>query len=388
MVDSLEARPPHPRREREHPMRVLVVSQLPPPFHGSAAMTRTFLEMLSRVGVEHDLIDRRFSRSIDEVGVPSGRKLVRAAALAAQLARRADPRRYDLVVYFVATSLGALAIDGLMLRILRARGLPCWLYFHGRGYKQAAERGGRETRVVAFALATAAGGVVLSERLIPDVDAWIPRDRLFVIPNAITDTGAPAHRSTAAESVCRFLYLSNLIPSKGAMEFVEAASIVVEQNPRCTFRIHGEVQDVAFATRVDEKARELHGRLVRGPAIYGQEKQEAFLDSDVFVFPTYYEFETFGLVNLEAMCAGIPVIATDVGGIPDVVLHGVTGEIVPPRDVPALAGAMIRFASSPEHRARMGAAGRRRFLERFTPSAYDAAWSEALVRMAGAARRR
>jgi glycosyltransferase involved in cell wall biosynthesis len=181
---------------------------------------------------------------------------------------------------------------------------------------------------------------------------------------------------------CRFLYLSNLIPSKGALEFVQAARIVAQHEPAVEFRMYGEVRDQEFAALVDAAGTDLQSRFVRGEGIYGEAKGLAFRDSDVFVFPTYYEHETFGLVNLEAMRAGLPVIATNVGGIPDVVADGVTGEIVPPRDVPALAGAMLRFAASPDLRRRLGDAGRRRFLERFTLTSFDEAWRGALHHMA------
>ena len=63
-------------------------------------------------------------------------------------------------------------------------------------------------------------------------------------------------------------------------------------------------------------------------------------------------------VVLEALGSGLPVIATAVGGVGDVVIDGTTGRLVPPRDVEALAGAMTALASDPAGRARMGAVGR------------------------------
>jgi glycosyltransferase involved in cell wall biosynthesis len=70
--------------------------------------------------------------------------------------------------------------------------------------------------------------------------------------------------------------------------------------------------------------------------------------------------EGFGMVALEAMLRGRAVIASDVGGLPEIVEHGVTGLVVPPRDPAALAAAMRELASDPARAAAMGVAGRRR----------------------------
>jgi glycosyltransferase involved in cell wall biosynthesis len=69
---------------------------------------------------------------------------------------------------------------------------------------------------------------------------------------------------------------------------------------------------------------------------------------------------------IEAMAAGKAVIATNVGGVPDVVKHEETGLLSPPGDAPALAAAMVRLAASPEDRRRMGAAGRQRAATRYS----------------------
>jgi glycosyltransferase involved in cell wall biosynthesis len=85
---------------------------------------------------------------------------------------------------------------------------------------------------------------------------------------------------------------------------------------------------------------------------------------EVFVHPSY--LEGLGTVLLDAMALGKPVVATHAGGIPEVVQDGVTGLLVPPRDPPALARAVLHLLRHPEYSMKFGAAGRQRVEQGFT----------------------
>jgi glycosyltransferase involved in cell wall biosynthesis len=87
-----------------------------------------------------------------------------------------------------------------------------------------------------------------------------------------------------------------------------------------------------------------------------------FASADVVAIPS--RWEGFGLAAIEAMRAGVPVVASRVGGLPEVLEDGVTGRLVPPDDPIALLAALT--SDNAAARARMGAAGRQRFLARFT----------------------
>jgi starch synthase len=86
--------------------------------------------------------------------------------------------------------------------------------------------------------------------------------------------------------------------------------------------------------------------------------------AEVFVVPSVYE--PMGIVNLEAMACETAVVASRVGGIPEVVAEGETGLLVPPADPPALAAAVNELLADPERARRLGLAGRERVLQHFT----------------------
>ncbi|HUP41708.1 MAG TPA: glycosyltransferase family 4 protein [Thermoanaerobaculia bacterium] len=103
--------------------------------------------------------------------------------------------------------------------------------------------------------------------------------------------------------------------------------------------------------------------------------------ADLFCLPSLYE--GFPLAILEAMAAGLPVVATAVAGVPEAVEHGVTGLLVPPEDAAALARALDELAADPERARRLGEAGRRRVETEYAipriAAAYLALWSGLLA---------
>jgi glycosyltransferase involved in cell wall biosynthesis len=100
-------------------------------------------------------------------------------------------------------------------------------------------------------------------------------------------------------------------------------------------------------------------------------------EAAVFCMPTLRE--PFGLVFVEAAAHGLPVVATRIGALPDIVVEGETGFLVEPHDVAALSGRLERLLLDPAEGARLGAAGRRRALDRYT-------WLGVAARIAAAVR--
>ena len=98
---------------------------------------------------------------------------------------------------------------------------------------------------------------------------------------------------------------------------------------------------------------------------YLPEVREVLGRMQLLVMPTMH-FESFGIAAVEAMAMGLPVVASRVGGLAEIVEDGRTGFLVKPGDAVELAGAVRRLMDSPDMRARMGQAGRRRAVEHFS----------------------
>jgi glycosyltransferase involved in cell wall biosynthesis len=152
-----------------------------------------------------------------------------------------------------------------------------------------------------------------------------------------------------------------LVAHKGQRHLVDAAQLVLPQHPDARFIIAGEGE---LRTALEQQIRQHH--LEKHVMLAGFRADILSLHKAFDVFVMSSVTEGLGTSLLDAMACGKPVVATTVGGIPEVVVHDETGLLVPPRDPPAMAEAIVRLLSDASLRDRMGAAGLARVRERFS----------------------
>ncbi|WP_291298018.1 glycosyltransferase family 4 protein [Elioraea sp.] len=204
----------------------------------------------------------------------------------------------------------------------------------------------------------------------------IAAERLAVVPHGLADLAAGTIAAPREEAT-RLLFLGRLERRKGIDTLLDALPLLAD--------LPGVAVDIAGAPQGSDPEpafRARHGDApwasrVRFLGAVGEAEKTALLAaSDIVVLPARYE--SFGLVAVEAMMFGKPVISTQAGGIPEVVENGVTGLLVPPGEPEALAAAMRRLVTDAPLRERLGAAGRAGYLARFTDDAMAGTWVAAV----------
>jgi glycosyltransferase involved in cell wall biosynthesis len=293
---------------------------------------------------------------------------------------------------------GLAAVDAA-----RDLGVPVVHTFHALGVVKRRHQGARDTspahrigaergiaRLVDRVIATCSDEVF--ELVRQDAD----RRRISVVPCGVdvgrfTPAVAPEPRPPDRH---RLVIACRLVERKGVGDAVAALAEV----PRAELHVVGGPE--ASALDADPEARRLRNlaaaagvadRLVLRGRVERAAMPGLLRSADAVVCVPWYE--PFGIVPLEAMACGVPVVATAVGGQIDSVVDGLTGVHVPPRDPQALARALRELLAQPERRARLGAAGARRARERFAHDRVAAATREiyrdvVLRRAAGGERRR
>ncbi|HKE16313.1 MAG TPA: glycogen synthase [Kofleriaceae bacterium] len=211
--------------------------------------------------------------------------------------------------------------------------------------------------------------IAVSEEMRTDVLAHFRVDpaRVVVIHNGVD---AEAYRPTdRRDALARHgieapyvLFVGRISEQKGIFQLLEAAASLPDgvalvlcasspDTPELKARLSAAVASLPRVRWIDQM-------------LPVDQLVQLYSHAAVFACPSIYE--PFGLINLEAMACSTPVVATRVGGIPEVVVDGETGWLVPPGDPAALAGALRGALADPQRAARFGAAGRRRVEQRFS----------------------
>ena len=169
-----------------------------------------------------------------------------------------------------------------------------------------------------------------------------------------------------------------LVPHKGQRHLIDAAHLVVREVPDARFVILGEGE---LREGLERQVREHHlEKHVLLPG-FRVDVLGCLKGFDLFVMSSVTE--GLGTSLLDAMACGKPIVATDAGGIPEVVDHGVTGTVVPARDPRAMAGAIVALLRDESRRQKMGQAGLARVKAGFTVERMVAATAKVYARAAG-----
>lgn len=362
---------------QRHNAPILIISQVPPPHHGSTAMTETLIRVLNRSGYRTRLVDRRFSRSNNEIGQASIRKAISAIYLAARLIGAVVSFRPACCIFFVTTRSGSFVVDWALSEILRLLGVDVINYIHTQGFRKIAETGTTWSFLSRRLLGSARLTVCLGPSLVEDVSSLVRRD-IVCIPNTSVGPGFESADKPAKNNMKRMIFLSNLMPSKGAAAFVKAAVVLSGRLPDVEFIIAGADTDTDYTEslrdmiRASRDAPRIH---LVGP-VYGKEKWDLLKSAALLGYPS--EVDAQPLTVIEALSCGVPVVAYAVGGIPDLVIDNINGYLVENKNIEAFTEKCFQILNSDNLRRRLGYAAQISYSENYSEKVFESNWVKVL----------
>lgn len=338
---------------------------------GGTALPGGITRMVSYVTEEWRAAGRRPALHVQDSTGTHGKALMPACfALAFLRVAWAAATRRIALLHIHMSAFGSVARKGLIIHLGRAFRLPIVVHMHGADFDEFWQRLPAIARpLVRATLRRADRFVVLGNswrRFFVDAVGLDPA-RVVVLPNAVPGPTHWAPRPPPKRTA--LLFLAVLEERKGLADLLVALAELRRRDcANWTLDVAGAgdaapYQAQARALGLDGAVRFLGHQDAAGVrCLLGT--------SDVLVLPSYAE--GLPMAILEAMANGLAVVATPVGDVGDAVHDGITGTLVPPGDIPALAAALRALVIDPARLRRLGAAGRARFLAEYEISQLNA----------------
>jgi glycosyltransferase involved in cell wall biosynthesis len=337
--------------------RVLLAGHLPPPMSGIGTYYETLLASSLPCRVNLLFIDTSLRRrSGSETGSWSASNLVSAINDCFRFTRTVLAFRPDIC--HIATAFGLSFIKHGVCVVV-ARMLNCKVLLHPHcSFYFLYECKGRVWQYLVRKVIGLCNGIIVLSNEWKKLENAVPGCRTFYLPNAINlsnfiKIGQEKTGSRPDPSCLTILYLGHVGKAKGSFDLVGAAKILLQRTQTVTFELVGHEQ-------IPGDIEQLHNQVVNAgldqfihirAAVNGKEKIDLFRVADIFVYPSYHE--GMPMAVMEAMACGLPIVATQVGGLPDLVHPGLNGILVPAGRPDELAKAIYQLVVDPQMRRSM-----------------------------------
>jgi glycosyltransferase involved in cell wall biosynthesis len=351
-------------------IKVLMVAAIyTPPCCGAGYVTQLLKE--SRFAAEFEIlhINAAFVNAVADLESVTVGKALRFVKYLGVLVWSLLTTRPDIVVLCPAFSRGAFFKDSIYTFVCaRVFGRRVVWWCHAWGLTRLVEGAAPLLRrYIRWTVGSVTRVVTVGRRQQEDFASLCRPNSLTTVHSGVPATTFDVHRFERRASV-RVLYFANLDATKGWRILLEAARRVCAARDAVLFDFFGNpAKNSGLAAITDAFAEGPFTDRIRyhGPA-YGEAKRQAFDNADIFCFPTYFPVEVFPLVNIEAMNAGLPIVATRHACIAEAVADSLGGFLVPTRDVTALTDALLHLIDDPDLRMKMGVYNAQHFSDYFT----------------------
>jgi glycosyltransferase involved in cell wall biosynthesis len=352
--------------------KILYFIQLPPPVHGVSVINKLAYNnhVINRF-FEKKLIRINFSTEIEELRQFSVKKLGTFISTLFKLKWILIRFRPDLV-YFSLIPVGSGFIrDAIYALTIKLLGKKVVYHLHNRGIPRYKSKP-LYSILYKWVFNNSAIIHVSESLMLSEIKLLkLSNTKTFVLGNTIEEF--IVNKRDRNNEKLQLLFLSNYFPEKGLMTLLEAIRILKEKSLGIKLNAYGSVQSKDEEVRC-RKFVEEHDLTkyvsINGP-VFDKEKYKVFENADIFIFPSYFREECVPVTILEAMNAKLPVIATNIGAIPEMIEDGKDGILVDPMKPARLAQKIDILIKDESLRKELGQNAYRRFKKTFSYSVFE-----------------
>lgn len=354
------------------PPRILFLVQLPPPVHG-ASMVNSSIQQSEAINraFECEFVDISPANDLKDLGKLSFGKVLSSFAILFRCIKAYFRFKPSLVYLTLSPHGAAFWKDALILQILKQFGAKAIVHLHGKGIHQIVVNSRFKQRIYKTVFRKVSV-IHLSESLFSDIALVRDPDMpLFAVNNGIKDCFKERRKETNEK--VNFLYLSNLVPTKGADTLIKAINgLPIEYADKFKVNFVGKIFSDSFFCQLKKDLDSTFSNAVsfKGP-LYSDDKSNMLKRCDVFVLPTRFKNECFPLSILEAMSFALPVLSTFEGAIPDIVTDNIDGFLFEANNHIQLSKLIRLYIDNREKITQHGDSARAKYLEKFTKESFE-----------------
>ena len=360
--------------------KILFIMHMPPPVHG-ASMVGQFIHDSQLINSSFDChyVNLAVATRLEDVGKGGWHKAKDIWKKRIEGRKTVKAVKPDLV-YITPNSAGApFYKDFIIVMMLKMMGQKIVMHFHNKGVATRQNRKLDNWMYKHYFKGVKL--ILLADALYEDVKKYVKREDVFVCPNAIPAISNANLVNENSDHVPHILWLTNIMKTKGIMEYLSALKILKDKGVKFQADFVGGLTKEMSGDEFDSalSMMGLNGCCTYYGPKYGDDKYSFFSQADVFVLPSYTE--AFPVSILEAMQFALPVVASNVGGVSAGVEDGVSGFLLGGKlpimlntfrpDACEIADKLQVLLTDTDLRHKMGLAGREKFEREFTLEVFE-----------------
>tara|TARA_B110000438_G_scaffold266687_1_gene280953 strand:+ start:539 stop:1666 length:1128 start_codon:yes stop_codon:yes gene_type:complete len=358
---------------------ILLVGQTPPPYHGQAIATQQLFDQRWE-GLKVRYLRMAYSQSESEVGRFRIRKIFHLISLVIKSWIILIKNR-PCCLYYPPASPNRIPVirDVVFLLLVRPLAKDTIFHYHAGGLPTYVASMSFPLRFLSkIAFSNADLGIEISESQLNE-DIFFPVKKRICISNGIDVSDVEQRSDEKEEGRRRILFIAGLRESKGVMDIIGTADKMRQLGADFVFDVAGAWQEENTRREFETELSRLNlnDHIILHGRVTGEEKWELYRQAYAFFFPSFYESENFPLVLIEAMAFGLPIVATNWRGIPELVVEGETGRLCDVQSCEQFSAALNELINNEDQQEKMAFIARSRYEKKYTKVAFISAMSKA-----------